>query len=105
MAQAHHPAAEPHKEAHHPGAGVYIWVAAILAVVTLVELLIIYMPIGRAVMITILLALSAAKFYTVAMFFMHLRYDDKLFSIIFGGGIALTIGILTALFALFGIIK
>lgn len=102
---AHHPAAETHHEASHPGAGVYVWVAAILAIVTLVELLIIYMPIGRAVMITVLLVLSAAKFYTVAMFFMHLRYDDKLFSIIFGGGIALTVSIMVAFFALFGIIQ
>ena len=105
MAQAHHPAADTPHEAHHPGAVVYIWVAVILAVVTLAELLIIYLPIGRPLMITILLVMSAGKFYTVAMFFMHLRYDDKLFSIIFGGGIALTLAILTALFALFGIIK
>ncbi len=105
MEQAHHPSTEAHHEGSHPGAGVYIWVATILAIVTVVELLIIYLPLGRPLLITVLLGLSAAKFYTVAMFFMHLRYDDKLFSIIFGGGIALTLSILVALFALFGIIK
>ena len=104
MAQAHHPAAEAPHEAQHPGAAVYVFVALVLAVVTAVELIVIYTSLSRLIMVTLLLLLSAGKFYTVAMFFMHLRYDNRLFSIIFGGGLALTAAILTALFALFGII-
>ena len=41
------------------------------------------------------------KAYLVCAYFMHLKFDSKLFSILFVGGLLLTIGVLTALFALF----
>ena len=72
-------------------------------VVTAVEVAIIYTPLGRAAMLGILFLLSAGKFSLVAMFFMHLRYDHRLFSVFFVGGMILAIIVLTLLLTLFGI--
>ena len=88
-------------EAGHPGPLVYIYIALVLAVVTAVEVAIIYSPLGRAAIIGILFLLSAGKFAMVIMFFMHLRYDNRIFSIFFLGGLALATAILAALLALF----
>ena len=49
----------------------------------------------------ILLTLSAIKFAMVAMFFMHLKFDNRLFSSFFVGGLLLAGGLLIALLALF----
>ena len=51
--------------------------------------------------IPILVVLSAAKFALVAMFYMHLRYDAKLFSGLFVGGLVLAVAIGLALLGLF----
>ena len=45
--------------------------------------------------------LSGAKFALVAMFYMHLRYDAKLFSALFVGGLVLAFGVGISLLALF----
>ncbi|MCC6175103.1 MAG: cytochrome C oxidase subunit IV family protein [Chloroflexi bacterium] len=77
------------REHSHPGAGVYIKIAFILAVITAVEVLTFYMPEFQPILVEILLVLSAAKFLLVAMFFMHLKFDHTSFAVYFGGGILL----------------
>ena len=55
----------------------------------------------EARIIPVLVVLSGAKFALVAMFYMHLRYDAKLFSALFVGGLVLAFGIGLSLLALF----
>ena len=93
----------PHKERAHPTPATYVAIAAILAVITLVEVAIVFMEALGSVLIPLLLALSATKFAMVAMFFMHLRFDNRLFSALFVGGMLLTSGVILALLALFGV--
>src|SRR5437867_13298415 len=90
-----HPAvaSEAHLEpgAHaHPGGREYVTIAVILAVVTGAEVAIYYIKeqIGQA-FVPILLVLSAFKFAMVVLWFMHLRFDNRLFSILFIAGLAL----------------
>jgi cytochrome c oxidase subunit 4 len=46
-----------------------------------------------------LLILMAFKFFAVVLFFMHLRFDNRLFSILFYMGLVLAVGVyLVALF-------
>jgi cytochrome c oxidase subunit 4 len=45
--------------------------------------------------------LSATKFALVAMFYMHLRYDARLFSGLFVGGLALALTVFLAVLSLF----
>ena len=49
-----------------------------------------------------LLILSAVKFATVVMFYMHLKYDAKLFRALFVGPLTIAIIALISLMFLFG---
>jgi cytochrome c oxidase subunit 4 len=86
----------------HPPIRTYLLVAAVLAVITAVEVLVFYITVGARFLAPTLIVLSAAKFALVAMFFMHLRYDSRVFSGLFVGPLMITIPIILALMALFG---
>ncbi len=77
-------------------------IALVLAVVTAVEVGIIYTDMARAALYLVLFILSAFKFTLVVMFFMHLRFDAPLFSVLFTGGLTLAASVMIALLALFG---
>ena len=68
------------KHGHHPN---YLLVFASLAVLTVVEVAITYVPALKPVMVPILLALSFFKAMLVILYFMHLRFDSRWFSFIF----------------------
>ncbi len=87
----------------HPTPARYIVIALILAVITIVEVAIVYLQFLRPVLVPLLGVLSVTKFALVAMFFMHLRFDDRLFSVLFVGGLLLATGVLVALMTLFGV--
>ena len=73
----------------------------ILSAITAAEVAVFYVEdLGHGI-IPILVVMSAAKFALVAMFYMHLRYDAKLFSGFFCGGLILAFTIGIALLALF----
>lgn len=89
------------EEGGHPTPKKYVIIAAILAVITAVEVAVVYFNLATAFLITILIIMSAVKFTMVAMYFMHLKFDNKLFSYMFVGGMVLTIGVILALMILF----
>lgn len=68
----------------------YIVVALVLAALTALEVLVSYVHIGAAFMPT-LLFLMTVKFWIVVSFFMHLRFDKKLFSWLFYSGLLLAV--------------
>lgn len=81
--EAHEIAHDEH--AHPVGAtGTYWVIGAILFVITAAEIAAYYLEgtLG-GIAVPIILVLSAAKFILVVMFYMHLKYDHKLFSGIF----------------------
>ena len=84
-----------------PRVSVYILVGFILTVVTAIEVWAFYWPIPVWVIVTSLIVLSLMKFWMVVAFFMHLRYDHKLFSTFFTGGLVLAIGVVLGLITLF----
>jgi cytochrome c oxidase subunit IV len=61
----------------HPGEGTYFTVFIVLALLTLFELLVTYIPIFK---VPLLLALAVTKAWLVVQFYMHLRYDNKIFT-------------------------
>jgi cytochrome c oxidase subunit IV len=63
---------------HHPTPAEYVRIALILALLTALEVSTYYFEFGRAA-IPLLVVLMVIKFIMVASFFMHLRYDTKLF--------------------------
>ena len=91
------------RESGHPTPAKYTAIALILSVITIAEVAIAYAGLAFAFLLAILLILSATKFALVAMFFMHLKFDNRLFSVFFIGGMLLTSGVIMALLLLFGI--
>ena len=101
-----------HAEEHsHPGWQLYVTIAIILFVLTAMEVgayEIAERGVGGAfgtfvsgMIVQILLVLSAAKFALVAMFYMHLKQDHKLFSGLFVFPIILAMFVILALLGLF----
>ncbi len=90
-------AAEQHAEhtEKHPGALEYAQIGTILAVVTAVEVAIYYMGLGQTLLVLFLLALSLLKFSLVVLWFMHLKFDNRLFSSLFVLGLLLAMAIFT----------
>jgi cytochrome c oxidase subunit 4 len=86
----------------HPTWKQYKWVAVILTAITVFEVWIYYTPFKEsALFVPVLLILSAVKFAIVVMFYMHLKYDHKLFRALFVGPLIIAAGTLTALMFLF----
>ena len=92
-----------HHEGSHPTPATYVRIALVLAVITAVEVWAIYIDGLRHALIPILLVLSVLKFVLVALFFMHLKFDSRIFTIMFAGGLTLAVSIVFALMALFKI--
>ena len=75
----------------HPSPSQYIMVGLILGVVTAVEVAVYYVDALEGALLGILMVLSALKFILVAAWFMHLRFDNRLFSILFTSGVVLAV--------------
>ncbi len=86
----------------HPSWKQYKWVALILTLITIVEVWVYYTPFRQSSMFApVLLVMSAVKFATVVAFYMHLKYDHKLFRALFIGPLLIAMSTLTALLFLF----
>ncbi len=72
----------------HPTTRTYWLVALFLGVVTALEVGIVYVPALDVVRGILLVALGAAKFFTVVAVFMHLRYDLSVYRFYFLIGLA-----------------
>jgi cytochrome c oxidase subunit 4 len=72
----------------------YVQLAIALAIVTAIEVALSYMvdDLGKA-FLPLLLILMLVKFFAVVMFFMHLRFDNKLFSLLFYMGLGLAVSV------------
>jgi cytochrome c oxidase subunit 4 len=95
---------EAHAEHHHPGWSTYWKVALILTLITVGEVWMYFAPsiVASRAFVPGLLALSALKFAIVVMFYMHLKYDHKLFRALFTGPLFIAACTLIALMFLFG---
>lgn len=78
----HGPGAMP-EHTGHPGPMVYAIIAGILVILTFMELTVYYVQSLQPVLVPILILLAIAKFILVAGFYMHLHYDQRIFSIFF----------------------
>src|SRR5213078_3667346 len=85
----------------HATTGTYLRIAAILVMITLIEVGVFYVPAFQVVLVPVLLVLSAVKFTLVVMFYMHLKDDNKFFSFLFGAPLVIAVGVMVALLFLF----
>ena len=91
-------------EKEHPTWGTYWKVAVFLTVITIIEVWAYYIPawVNSRVFVPSLLIMSAVKFFTVVMYYMHLKYDHKLFKAFFTGSLIIAVFTIIALLFLFG---
>lgn len=102
-AEEHVVDAATHERAH-PGPGEYVKIAVILAIITAVEVGAYYVSgLPNGVLSAALLVMMVVKFSLVGLWFMHLRFDSKLFRRLFLGGIGLAILIYFVVLASFGV--
>jgi cytochrome c oxidase subunit IV len=88
-------------EQAHATTGTYLRIAAILVMITLVEVGVFYVPAFQGALVPILLVLSAVKFALVVMFYMHLKFDNKFFTFLFGGPLLLAFAVVVSLLFIF----
>ena len=98
----------------HASAGKYVQIASILFLLTAMEVLLYEVCFGHLRegmgsfsvalaphFVSVLLILSAMKFWFVAMFYMHLKFDIKILSWLFGFSLLIAFVVICALFVLF----
>jgi heme/copper-type cytochrome/quinol oxidase subunit 4 len=91
-----------HAEAAHPGPREYVVIAAVLAVVTAMEVALFYMNfLPSSVVVASLLVLMTIKFSLVVLWFMHLRFESPIFKRLFVTGIILALSIFLAVLLMF----
>ena len=95
------------QQGHHPTFKQYVLVAAILFAITIVEFILIWPRAGIVESLgysklPVLAILSAVKFAIVIAFYMHLKFDERLFSVLFVGGLILASIVILALMTLLG---
>lgn len=78
----------------------YIRIAAILAAITGLEVSTYYVDFG-VLFLPALLIMMAIKFVMVVSYFMHLKFDNKIFSLLFYAGLILAVGVYAAFLATF----
>lgn len=95
-----HPTERP-----HPGARQYITIATVLGLITAGEVSVYYMQPLRPILPPLLIVLSAIKFALVVMFYMHLKFDHRLFTGMFLFGLSAAAFTIIAFLALFGFVQ
>ena len=88
-------------EHNHPNALRYVQIALVLAALTAFEVTVYYVKPLKEPLVPILLALSAIKFFLVVSFYMHLKFDNRIFSALFCLGLFLAGSIMIALIVMF----
>jgi cytochrome c oxidase subunit 4 len=99
---SHSPAAAGHDHGHESSKfQIYVQIAMLLAVITGVEIICVYLPFAKWLIVTTLVVLSTVKFMFVIFYFMHLRWDKLFCTILFFIGLILATGTMWALLQLF----
>ena len=94
-----------HRRLEHPTPLTYFKVATILAALTGIEVGVFYVDALEPVFLPIFLILSVVKFILVVLFYMHLKFDSRLFSGVFVGGLLLAIAVAVVLMSLFQVLS
>ena len=93
------------RQGAHPTPQTYLKVASLLVILTIVEVAVLYIDPLRPAFLPLFLVLSVAKFCLVVMFYMHLKFDSRLFSWVFVGGLLLAVAVAIVLMSLFQVIS
>jgi caa(3)-type oxidase subunit IV len=90
------------EHAHQAGPRTYLVIGAFLLLLTVMEVVVFYIPALHGVLVPVLILLAIAKFALVAMYYMHLRFDHRWFSYMFVGPLVIAVVVVVSLLWLFG---
>lgn len=96
--------AQPQEERElerHPTPRQYVRIGVILALITALEVAIFYIDALSGVIVPLLIALSLIKFVMVVSWFMHLRFDSRLFRRLFVTGVILALSVFAIVLTVF----
>ena len=97
-----------HEVAHgadgHPTWRTYVVVGVILTAITAIEVAIFYIPSMAHVIVPVLLALSALKFVIVVLWYMHLKFDSRVFGRVFFAPLFLAMLVVLGMIILFKVL-
>ncbi|MGH9189600.1 MAG: cytochrome C oxidase subunit IV family protein [Acidimicrobiales bacterium] len=97
-----HSEAPAHEGGHaHPSDLDYVKVAVILALITGAEVAVYYVESLKGLLVPILAVFSTLKFAIVVMWFMHLRFDSRIFRRLFVAGLVLALFVYSIVLATF----
>lgn len=88
----------------HPDEKAYVKVAAVLAVVTGLEVAIVYVSSLEKLLFPLLMVMMVFKFAMVALWFMHLKFDSKVFRRFFLLGIVMALFVFAIVLATFTVV-
>lgn len=91
-------------EHHSVGWKKYAFIGLILAIITGVEVAIFYIDVLASVLVPALLVLSAAKFFLVVLYYMHLKVDHPIFGRVFWAPLFLAVLVVIGMVVLFKIL-
>jgi cytochrome c oxidase subunit IV len=100
----HADAMERNGHGSHASPAFYWAIGGILTVITAVEVAIFYIPFLEPVLVPSLLLLSAGKFLLVVTYFMHLKFDHRIFTGVFLSGMVLATFMTVALIVLYHVL-
>jgi cytochrome c oxidase subunit IV len=89
----------------HPGPATYVLIGVILFFLTVFEVAVVYIPAIASqplLLVPTLMVLMTIKFALVVLFFMHLKFDNRLFAGLFTAPLLIAVVLVLALMALFG---
>jgi cytochrome c oxidase subunit 4 len=85
----------------HPSELEYIKIAGLLALITGAEVAIYYVKALKGILVPALILFSMVKFSVVVLWFMHLRFDSRLFRRLFVTGVCLALFVFTIVLTTF----
>jgi cytochrome c oxidase subunit IV len=94
------PARRPHGA--HPTPREYVRIAIVLFVITVMEVSTYYLQPPRSILVPVLFVFTFIKFSLVVLWFMHLRFDSRMYSRFFVMGLATAITLYVVVLLLFG---
>lgn len=80
---------------------IYVQIAMLLAVITGIEIVTIFLPFAYGLLFSVLVVFSVAKFLLVIFYYMHLRWDRLFCTCLFGLGLVMAAGTAAALHGIF----
>ncbi|MFN2389594.1 MAG: cytochrome C oxidase subunit IV family protein [Actinomycetota bacterium] len=92
---------DAHRVHDHPGPKQYVFIGVVLAIITAIEVAIYYIPALASLIVPLLIAFSVMKFMLVILWFMHLRFDARVFKRFFLVGVVLALSVFAVVLSTF----